>query len=416
MNAIVNKTEYFGKTLAVPSKSSAHRLLIAAALTPGKTVVEGIGESEDVVATISCLTALGARIERENGSAVVFGIEKVKTGGVLNAGESGSTLRFLLPVAAALGAECVFEGKGRLFDRPNRSLLDAMNARGARTDGKRIEGVMTSGDYPIDATVSSQYISGLLFALPLLKGDSRILLEGCAVSKNYIEMTLEVLALAGIKTKKTTEGFFVPGGQTYRMPDKVRCDGDWSSAAVMLVAGAVGKGVGVKGLRMDSLQGDKRIVDVLKTTGADVAVEGDTVTVKKGGDKPFEADIEEVPDLAPILAVLASSLKGKSRLKNVHRLTIKESDRLDAVCKMLSVSGIGFTKEEDDLLIEGGAPCGGAFDGRADHRMVMSAVILAGICSGSSVVSCAEAVKKSYPSFFEDYKKIGGDFHVEVEG
>lgn len=416
MNVSVKRTEFCGKTLAVPSKSSAHRLLIAAALSQGKTTVKNVGGSDDVFATASCLNALGARIEIKGDDAVVYGIEEVKKGGVLDAGESGSTLRFLLPVAAALGAECTFTGRGRLFLRPNRSLLDAMNARGAASDGKEVKGRLSCGLFSIDATVSSQYISGLLFALPLLDGDSRIELQGDAVSKDYVKMTLEVLDLAGIVVKKTENGFFVPGGQKYRMPDVARCDGDWSSAAFLLVAGAVGKEVTVKGLRQNSLQGDKKIVDILRQTGAEVTFSGDEVTVKKGGETPFEADIGEVPDLAPILAVLAATLRGESRFRNVQRLRVKESDRLAAICDMLSVGGIEHKIDGDDLIVRGGTPRGGDFNGYADHRMVMASVIFAGTCEEDSTVSCAEAVNKSYPSFFEDCKKIGGDFHVGMEG
>lgn len=416
MNVTIQRAEYIGETTAVPSKSSAHRVLIACALSSGYHVVENAGYSDDVSATLTCLQALGASVERKGDTVRIGGIDEVKKGGVLDAKESGSTLRFLLPVVAALGAEATFTGQGRLFDRPNTSLLAALQSGGVLTDGKKLEGKLTCGTYVIDATVSSQYVSGLLFALPLLGGDSRIKLSGNAVSKNYIDMTLEVLSLAGIDVFKEEDGFFIPGGQKYAMPEKVRCDGDWSSAAFMLVAGAIGKEVTVHRLRPDSLQGDKKILEILKKTGAEVTQEGDKVTVRSAQKNPFEADIEDIPDLAPVLAVLASTLPGTSVLRSVHRLKIKESDRLEAICQMLSVGGIAYKKDGDDLFITGGKARGGNFDGKADHRMVMSAALLAGLCQESSTVSDAEAVKKSYPSFFEDYKKIGGQFYVGMEG
>ena len=416
MIACVQKSEYLGETVAVPSKSQAHRLLIAAALKKGRTVVRGVGDSDDVNATIRCLNALGASIDKVRDDAVVFGIGKAHTGGILDAGESGSTLRFLLLVAAALNAECVFDGRGRLLQRPNQALCRALNDNGAQTDGVRVSGKLKGGDYVIDATVSSQYISGLLFALPLLDEDSRILFKGAPVSKNYIDMTVKILSLAKIEVKRTRNGFIIPGGQKYDLPEEVICEGDWSSAAFMLTAGALGKRTKVSGLDIDSLQGDKRIADILRLSGAKVLAKDGSVEVVSDKKIPFEVDIENIPDLAPVLSVLAATLPGKSRLKNVRRLQLKESDRLAAIQEMLSAAGINSKKEKDDLVIFGGKPLCGRFDGKGDHRMVMSSVLLAGISDGASTITDAEAVKKSYPNFFEDYKKIGGQCHVEVDG
>ena len=416
MIAYVNKSEYSGETTAVPSKSQAHRLLIAAALKKGRTVVRGVGDSADVNATIRCLNALGASIDKVRDDAVVFGIGKARLGGVLDAGESGSTLRFLLPIAAAFGAECSFTGQGRLLQRPNEALCAALNKKGVVTDGITVKGRLKAGDYKIDATVSSQYISGLLFALPLLDGDSRILFSGEPVSKNYIDMTTEVLSSAGIVYKRIRKGFSIPGRQEYRLPDEVTCEGDWSGAAFMLVAGALGKKTAVKGLNVRSLQGDRRILDVLRLSGAQIAEKGDRIEVRSDKKIPFEVDIRDIPDLAPVLAALAATIPGKSRLKSVRRLQIKESDRLAAIQEMLHAAGIDSKKEKDDLVIFGGKPLCGRFDGKNDHRMVMASVLLAGVCDGESVVSDAEAVKKSYPGFFEDYATIGGKSHVEMEG
>lgn len=416
MIAHVSRSDYFGDVAAVPSKSQAHRLLIAAALKKGRTVVRGVGDSDDVNATIRCLNALGASIDKVRDDAVVFGIGKVRVGGILDAGESGSTLRFLLPISAAFGAECSFTGQGRLLQRPNAALCVALNKNGATTDGVTVKGRLKAGDYKIDATVSSQYISGLLFALPLLDGDSRILFSGEPVSKNYIDMTTEVLSSAGIVYKRTRKGFSIPGRQEYRLPDEVTCEGDWSGAAFMLAAGALGKKASVRGLNVASLQGDRRILDVLRSSGALITEKGDRIEVRSDKKIPFEVDLQDIPDLAPVLAALAATLPGKSRLKNVSRLQLKESDRLAAIQEMLRAAGIDSKKEKDDLVIFGGKPLCGRFDGKNDHRMVMSSVLLAGVCDGESVVTDAEAVKKSYPDFFDDYAKIGGNCHVEMEG
>ena len=416
MIARVQRSQYLGETVAVPSKSQAHRLLIAAALKKGRTVVRGVGDSDDVNATIRCLNALGASIDKVRNDAVVFGIGKARVGGILDAGESGSTLRFLLPVSAALGAECSFTGRGRLLQRPNAALCAALNKNGAATDGITVKGRLKAGDYAIDATVSSQYISGLLFALPLLDGDSRILFSGDPVSKNYIDMTVEVLTLAGIRYKRIRKGFAIPGCQEYKLPDEVTCEGDWSGAAFMLAAGALGKKTSVRGLNVASLQGDRRILDVLRLSGAQITESADRIEVRADKKIPFEVDVQNIPDLAPVLAALAATLPGKSRFKNVSRLQLKESDRLAAIQEMLRAAGINSKKENDDLVIFGGKPLCGRFDGKNDHRMVMSSVLLAGLSDGDSVVTDAEAVKKSYPNFFEDYKKIGGKCHVEVDG
>ena len=416
MKVAVTKSVFDGAVSAVPSKSQAHRLLIAAGLKKGSTAVRNVGRSDDVLATCACLEALGATIENKNGDAFVRGITSVKKGGVLPAGESGSTLRFLLPVAAALGAECSFSGKGRLLSRPVASLTEALQDNGVETDGIVVRGKARAGRYVIDATVSSQYITGLLFALPLLDGDSTLEPVGEAVSKKYVEMTEEVLKKANIETQTVDIGYYIRGNQQYNLPDEVVCEGDWSSAAFMLVAGAVGRRVAVSGLNTCSLQGDSAILGILRQTGATVCEEGNAVEVIGGAEKPFDVDIENIPDLAPVLAVLAATLKGESVLRNVGRLRITESDRLQAIEEMLTVAGIGWQEKDNTLVIWGGIPHGGDFDGKNDHRMVMASCLLASLCDQRSTVSYAEAVNKSYPSFYEDLTKIGGNFYVEMDG
>ncbi len=416
MKVTVTPSELRGETFAVPSKSAAHRLLIAAALKQGKTLIKNVGDSDDVRATARCLIGLGAGVELIGGDATVTGIEKVTKGAILDAGESGSTLRFLIPIVAVLGAESSFTGQGRLLQRPNEALCKALIQGGAEFDGKNVKGRLIGGKYHIDATVSSQYITGLLFALPLAEKDSEIVLEGEAVSKGYVDMTLDVLTRSGIRCEKTSSGFFVPGNQRYILPDTVECEGDWSSAAFMLVAGAICGSVRVKGICGDSLQGDKRIIDVLKDAGVSVTEGKDFFETKESKTCPFTVDIENIPDLAPVLATLAAYTEGESRLVHVRRLKLKESDRLAAAQEMLSSAGIVSKEEKDSLIIYGGHPKHGVFDGKNDHRMVMSEVILASACEGESVVSGGEAVKKSYPAFYEDYNKIGGKFHVDLEG
>ena len=266
--------------------------------------------------------------------------------------------------------------------------------------------------YEIDATISSQFVTGLLLALPLLVGDSEIRLLGRAVSAPYIDITLEVLAQAGVEIEKTPTGFLVPGGQTYRLTDAV-VPGDFSGAAFPLVAGALGEGVTVTGLSLLTAQGDKAIADVIRLAGGVVTISEEGITAKKGVLRAFRVNVGETPDLAPILSVLAAYAAGESVLDGVVRLRDKESDRLAAIEEMLAAAGIASREEGDSLVITGGAPTGGVFDSRSDHRMAMSAAILAAFAKGESRVSDMTCVKKSYPGFWEDFARLGGKYAVE---
>ncbi len=412
MNVKVYNSKYFGEVNAVPSKSYAHRLIISASLKKGETFIENVGNSCDVVATARCMNALGAKVELFCGNAKVRGIEKLNKGALLDAGESGSTLRFLLPIVTALGGDATFDGRGRLLSRPNDALIKTLNDNGANVSGVKAFGQLKSGKYEIDATVSSQYITGLLFALPLLNGDSRINFIGNPVSKNYLDITKEILDLSGIKYLEDEKGYTVFGGQEYSLPDKVVCEGDWSSASFMLVAGAIGGKVRINGLNLNSKQGDKLVLDVLKDFGAEIVCKNQSVTVEKNQNKPFNAYLDNAPDLAPILSLLASCSDGESRLYGVERLKIKESDRLNAIIETLSKANIPANYNGEYLSIIGKKPQSALFSGYNDHRMVMTAVLLSGLADGVSTVTDGEAINKSYPSFYEDFNKIGGRLDV----
>ena len=398
-----------GEVAAVKSKSYAHRYLIAAALSGGQL---SFGDSQDAFLTAHALADLG--FEATFNSTVVQYGGFCKPNGVVNVrvGESGSSLRFLLPLAAALGVQADFITAGRLGERPMAALTEALSARGATATARSVRGALTAGVYSIDATVSSQFVTGLLMALPLLKGDSEIRLVGRAVSAPYIDITLEVLAQAGILIQRTEAGFFVPGSQRYRL-EKAEVPGDFSGAAFPLVAGALGNGVSVTGLDLSTAQGDKAVVEAIRAAGGEVRVLGKGITVKKGALRPFRVDVGETPDLAPILSVLAAFASGESVLDRVSRLRDKESDRLRAIREMLSAAGISSREEGDTLVIAGGAPHGGAFASYSDHRMAMSQAILAAFASGVSVIDDKECVKKSYPRFWQDFGALGGDYEVE---
>lgn len=409
MIAQVTPSPLAGELDAVKSKSYAHRLLIAAALSGGEL---SFGDSEDAFFTAHALASLGFEASFE-GERVKFGDFHLPEGKQeIKVGESGSTLRFLVPLAAALGVSAEFVMAGRLASRPMGALAECLAAHGAHWDGKALSGRLSSGIYEIDATISSQFVTGLLMALPLLQGDSEIRLLGRAVSAPYIEITLEVLASFGIEIARTESGFLVKGGQRYQRREAV-VPGDFSGAAFFLAAGALGEGVTLRGLDKKNAQGDKAILAILARAGATVAIRKEEIFVSGGALSAFRTNIGETPDLAPILAVVAAYARGTSRLECVSRLRDKESDRLAAIRDMLKRAGISSREEGDDLVIEGGEPQGAAFDSFSDHRMAMSEAILAAYAEGESRINDMACVKKSYPRFWEDFARLGGRYEVE---
>lgn len=397
-----------GTIVAPPSKSVAHRLLICAALKRGETIIKNCGDSADVLATISCLTSLGAKIDYCGKDVKVRGIEVVRKGEILNAGESGSTLRFLIPVACALGANATFTGTEKLLSRPSQPLIEQMQKHGVSVDGFSFKGKLTSGVYEIDASVSSQYITGLLFALPLLSGESEIIMQGDIVSKDYINITLSALEKSGIVFNKLGNSIVIQGNQEYKLPDECVCEGDWSGSAFPLTLGAISGEVTVLGLDENSFQGDKEILNVLEKAGAKITIDGDRVTAKKGELKGFDQNFENVPDLAPICAVLSAVCNGESVFTGIERLKIKESDRVQTTLNLLKASGIFAIESDGKITIEGGEPKGANYDGANDHRIVMSSAVLSAVATSQSVIKGWRAIEKSYPNFFEDYKALGG--------
>jgi len=398
-----------GALEAVRSKSYAHRILIAAALSGGQV---SFGDSEDARLTATALHALGFEAEFAENSVHYGAFCRPTERREVTVGESGSTLRFLLPLAAALGVEAQFITAGRLAERPMDALTKTLSRHGAEATAHSVKGKLTAGRYEIDATVSSQFVTGLLMALPLLKGDSEIVLLGRAVSAPYIEITLDVLASAGIKIERKENGFFVRGGQKYNLK-AASVPGDFSGAAFPLVAGALGGKVTLSGLDIASKQGDKAVLDALVDAGAEVSLSKLGITVAKRCLNGFAADIGETPDLAPILAVLAAYAKGQSVLKKVSRLKDKESDRLFAIQEMLSKAGISSKEEGDSLVIEGGKPQGAAFRSFSDHRMAMAEAVLAAYATGQSEIDDMTCVKKSYPGFWKDFAALGGQYEME---
>lgn len=430
MEVKITPTRLCGTIEAPPSKSYLHRLIIAAFLSGGETKIRTGELSEDAVATLGAVKSLGAEIIYEGEFVTVKRNADFapKTPVIVFCGESGSTLRFLMPVAAALGIFAEFTGSGRLCMRPVEALERCMNGFQKTADGRRITGKLVAGDYVLDGSVSSQYVTGMLFALSFLGGGSLTVL-GKEVSRGYVDITLEVLKKFGVKIEKSGATFRIKSGFTANNGE-VSPEGDWSGAAFLLSLGAVSGEVAVKGLAFPSEQGDSEIVRILQKFGAETEVVRDdsrkkdadnsrTTVIKVKAKKlnGITVDLENVPDLAQTIAAVAAFANGKTELKSADRLRLKESDRINAIITTLGAAGI---KAEYSLAaggtitVYGGKPVGAKFSGGGDHRTVMSAAVLAAGAEGVSFISGAEAVAKSYPEFFNDLKRLGGKADVLV--
>lgn len=397
-----------GTVEAIPSKSFAHRILLCAALCGGETVVSGLYPSEDVLATVRCIRALGVDVRYDGVSRAVLSGRPNVSSATFDCGESGSTLRFLLPIVAALGIDGTFCGKGRLSERPIESLMEALRSCGVKTERNplTVSGKLTSDVVKVDGSLSSQFVSGLLLALSIDEAPKKLIVTGKKVSESYIKITLSVLRAFGVDWDKTSDGYEKKGGKIKRLP-AVSVEGDWSNAAFFLVAGAIGKGpVTVKGVSDVTEQGDAVVVDCLRAFGAKTECDKNGATVFPSDLHGAEIDLTDCPDLAPALAVVAAFADGKSVFSGVDRLKIKESDRLQSIIEMLKNVGIRAEENGEKLTIFGGKPTAGKHDGKGDHRMVMAETVLCSVTGGE--VAGIDAVNKSYPGFFADYTKLGG--------
>lgn len=394
----INRSALKGIVTIPPSKSAAHRALICSFLSGGGTV-QPIINSNDMKATVGVIEAL------KSGKST------------LNCIESGSTLRFMIPVAAALGKNVTFLGEGRLPERPIGTYLDVLPMHGVavKSDGGlplTISGQLKNGSYEVSGDVSSQYITGLLLALAKLKGDSAVILTTPLQSKPYVDMTVKVMGDFGVNVQETDFGYLIHGGQTFNKIDYI-VEGDWSQAAFFLAAGAIGGDVTVSGLDMNTAQGDKGIVDVLKSFGAKLEINDNSVRCVKSDLKGAVIDATDIPDLVPILAVLAAFSKGETVIKGAQRLRYKESDRIESVVQNLKLIGAAVKETKDGMIIYGGSLLHSAvLKGYNDHRIVMAFSVAALFLEGETVIDDAQSINKSYPLFFEDYNRIGGKANV----
>ncbi|MGN0641706.1 MAG: 3-phosphoshikimate 1-carboxyvinyltransferase [Huintestinicola sp.] len=405
MDIKITPSKLIGKVSAPSSKSYSHRMLIAAALSDGVSEISNITDSNDITVTVGALEALGANIIPDGSVYTVRGINSPSPKADIDCGESGSTLRFIIPIAAALGTESVFTGHGKLPERPITAYIREMSKKGISFDREsglplKMSGKLEAGEYLLEGDISSQYITGLLFALPLCSEDSVIRLTSPLQSKPYADMTVAALSMFGVTVKESViDGlpiYLIKGGQKYKA-HSCSIEGDYSQAAFFYTANALGSEISVDNLNESSVQGDKAITDIIGDCGGKMPL------------KPFTVDVGDIPDLVPILTVLGCFTEGTSRIVNAARLKIKESDRITAIANALNAIGGNVCGGEDSIEIN---PIkkftGGVVDACNDHRIVMAAAIAATCSDAPVVIKGAEAVRKSYPCFFEDYRALGG--------
>ena len=417
MDIRISPSRLSGTLSAISSKSDAHRALICAALSDTATTLLLNGSSEDIQATIRCLKNLGAAFDIQENRITVSPIARRIEHAALNCAESGSTLRFLLPVVAALGCSATFTGQGRLPERPVSPLREALLAHGCQLDRAllpiKLSGQLSGGVFSLPGNVSSQFLTGLLLCFPLLKEGGEIVLTTPLESSGYVEMTIHTLSCFGVDVERTAQGFRVAPGQRYRSPGTLTICGDWSSAAFWLCGGALSGEITCQNLEENSPQGDRAVEEILKSMGAGVERQGGAVTVRPAPLLALRIDAGEIPDLIPVLAAVAAAAQGQTHIVNAARLRIKESDRLHAIWDTLSRLGADIRQQPDGLVITGKPRLlGGEVSSFGDHRIAMSAAIASLSCEKDVIIRKAEVVAKSYPGFWEDFRKLGGNFHV----
>ena len=412
-----------GTITAPPSKSMAHRAVLCGALADGRSHITNLEFSKDISATLGAAGQLCAKVQTGTDDAVVEGLGHfLPLAAPVDCCESGSTLRFLIPIASLTGQEVSFTGRGRLMERPQSVYETLYKEQGLRFEqspsGLTVEGTLPPGEYKLAGNVSSQFISGMLFALPLLAGDSTLHLLPPVESRSYIDMTRSVQAAFGVESRWLDENTLaIPGEQHYR-PCDYTVEGDYSQAAFPAVLGAVCGGVTIAGLAPETLQGDAAILDILGRCGAKFTRTGAGVTFEKAPLRGVDIDLADCPDLGPVLMVLGLLCEGTTVIRNAERLRLKESDRIAAMEAELRACGGELESEGGTITVHGcadklHAPAG-ALHGHNDHRVVMSLVVLALATGIPLTVDDAEAITKSWPNFFEAIKPLGAE--VEYVG
>lgn len=388
-----------GTVKAIPSKSQAHRLLICAAFADKETELICPDTNRDIEATADCLTALGAQIFRTSFGYHIIPVRNIPTTAELNCCESGSTLRFMLPIVGALGVDAIFHMEGRLPKRPLSPLWEEMERMGCHlsrpgTATLRCYGQLKGGHFQITGNISSQFITGLLFAAPLLKDDSYIEILGQLESEPYVVMTLDALKAFGVEVR---DQYHIISGQNFHSPGRLTVEGDWSNGAFFLAAQSLGNPVTTHGLNQESSQGDRAAAFWLQ----------------KLTQQHCTINAADIPDLVPILSVVAGCFYGAC-FTNIQRLRLKETDRVATVSDMLLKLGAFASATEDTLVVHPAHYNGCTIHAQNDHRIAMAAAIAATKASGSVTILNAECVNKSYPRFWEEYRRLGGNYEQYI--
>lgn len=413
-----------GSVKIPPSKSMAHRAIICAALSDGICRIDNIDYSDDIIATINAMNSLGATIEKYDDYIEVVGIykniNKIKENRIIDCNESGSTLRFLVPISLLFKGSNKFIGKGNLGKRPLTTYYNIFNNQGIKYSYEEnnlnlvVDGELKPGVFEVEGNISSQFITGLLFALPLLNGDSKIIITKEMESKGYIDLTLKAISDFGIEIiNNNYSEFIIKGNQKYNARN-YRVEGDYSQAAFFLCADGLGNNVVCRDLDLNSLQGDKEIIDILERMnvvfnaneiGLSGEVNGELISTVIDGS--------QCPDIIPVLSAVSALSKGTTEIINAGRLRIKECDRLSAVTSELKKLGAQIIEKEDGLVITGVEKLQGGVEvwSHKDHRIAMTLAIASTMCKKPIIIKDYECVAKSYPSFFEDFKALGGNIH-----
>ncbi len=408
-----------GEIQIPPSKCIAHRAIICASLAKGKSVISNIAYSDDILATIYGMQQLGATIIMEQNNVIIEGIHSFPQHPIkVDCNESGSTLRFFVPLFTLSNQSVIFLGKNRLFNRPQTVYRTLFQERGCCFEQQDhqllIQGALTAGTYCIDGSISSQFISGLLFALPLLQGDSVIIIRPPFESRSYIELTIQVLQTFGITVSFQDDyTLLVRGNQTYQACNYT-VEGDYSQMAFYAVLAAVQNDLYCKGISHQSKQGDQAILSILKACNCKIEPQKDGYMIYKSALRGIEIDLADCPDLGPILNVLGMYAKGKTRIYHAARLRYKESDRIAAMKEELQKFNVDITTKEDEIVIIGqdSYSCTEEIAGHTDHRIVMSMTVAALCSSKPVVINGAQCIDKSYPDFFKDMQSIGARIEV----
>lgn len=422
MKVLIRPKKLSGTIDVVPSKSYSHRAIIAASLAKGQSVIRNVLFSDDINRTISCCEAFGADIQKFENYLVINGVEKVQRKyNKVNVGESGSTIRFMIPIMLTNEEEIEFIGENNLVNRPLEAYYEIFKKQGIEYEHPinqylplKTKGKLMPGEFLVLGNVSSQFITGLLFTLPLLNGNSIIKIDGKLESKSYIDLTLDILKLYGIEIEnKEYKSFVIRGNQKYKSHDYT-IEGDFSQAAFFLSMGTLGNDIKLGCMNLNSLQGDKKIIDDIKSLGGEIIYEDGYIKALPSNLKAAEIDFSQSPDLGPTLSVLASVSQGESKFINASRLRIKECDRITCVKEELNKLGANISESADEMYFIGVDKLNGSLelDTHNDHRIAMSLAVASTICSSPLLINNAGCVKKSYPNFWDDFVKLGGDVDV----